>query len=949
MKLTGVELRRVGHAAGVAVPHVVRHPDRAATCCWCAWSPTTAEGWGECVAMAEPLLLRGVRRRRRRRAAPLPGARAGRAGARSTPHAVGRRRWRRSRATGWPRRRWRWRVLDAELRAAGRPLSPRARAPCTTGCRAGSRSASWTRSRAARRRRRLPRRGLRAHQAQDRAGLGRRAGARGARAVRRRRAAAGRRQHRLHRWPTPGTWPGSTRSTCCSSSSRWPRTTSLGHAELRPADHARRSASTSRSPRPGPRPRRSRLGACCDRQHQARPGRRLPGGPAHPRRLRRARRPGLVRRHAGDRARPGRQRRPRRAARLHPARRHLGVRPLLRAPTSPSRSCSRTATSPCPTGPASASAPLPDVLDEVTTSRRVDRRCDAPSARRLRTVQEGAPVPRRRGPASAGCSTTSATTLLELRARRPGRRPRGRRRRHPRPARRRPCCRRRAGARRRRRTRPGRSSRCSRELGAQRRRRAGPARAGRRRPRRGPAADAAERRPARPDPRRDLGAAGRHAALAARRGRRRRRRAGVARRAAVRRPVRRSPTRSPRCWTRPITIEDRSTGCSPSPAGRTRPTRPDRDRAGPAGARALRAAPRRAGVFRELYRSDQPVLVDPVPDDDGGLRPAAGGDRRACRRRDARLDLGGGRASRSSAERAEALREAAKLVALHLLRVRAGADVERRLRADLVGTALEGGAGAARGRCSGWAWPAGRSSVLALALATPTRPRPVTADGDAAPRHTSRQRLADAFAMHLTAVHPRVAVGAGRRRGLRAGAGRRRRATARPRAVRIAHRVPRPGRRPAAGGRRHRPGRPATSSGSPRARAAADRALRVLRERADGPPGGAAGRRPRRGAAAASSRDLVAARGRPAGRSGRPGCSPTTPPHGSDSWSRRCGPGWTRSATSPAAAAPVYVHPNTFRYRLRRLAEVGGLDLADPDARFAAMLQLRLVAPPSRS
>ncbi|MGW0586077.1 helix-turn-helix domain-containing protein, partial [Streptomyces sp. NPDC002920] len=33
---------------------------------------------------------------------------------------------------------------------------------------------------------------------------------------------------------------------------------------------------------------------------------------------------------------------------------------------------------------------------------------------------------------------------------------------------------------------------------------------------------------------------------------------------------------------------------------------------------------------------------------------------------------------------------------------------------------------------------------------------------------------------------------------------------------------------------------------------------------------------------------------------------------------------------------------NTFRYRLRRVAEVGGIDLTDPEARFAAMLQLRL-------
>jgi PucR C-terminal helix-turn-helix domain len=42
------------------------------------------------------------------------------------------------------------------------------------------------------------------------------------------------------------------------------------------------------------------------------------------------------------------------------------------------------------------------------------------------------------------------------------------------------------------------------------------------------------------------------------------------------------------------------------------------------------------------------------------------------------------------------------------------------------------------------------------------------------------------------------------------------------------------------------------------------------------------------------------------------------------------------------------VHPNTFRYRLRRLTEVSGIDLADPEQRFAAMLQLRAVYPAER-
>jgi len=45
-----------------------------------------------------------------------------------------------------------------------------------------------------------------------------------------------------------------------------------------------------------------------------------------------------------------------------------------------------------------------------------------------------------------------------------------------------------------------------------------------------------------------------------------------------------------------------------------------------------------------------------------------------------------------------------------------------------------------------------------------------------------------------------------------------------------------------------------------------------------------------------------------------------------------------------AASAAVHVHPNTFRYRLRRLAEIGDLDLTDTEARFAAMLQLRVLS-----
>ncbi|MEV1179407.1 helix-turn-helix domain-containing protein, partial [Nonomuraea sp. NPDC049784] len=43
-----------------------------------------------------------------------------------------------------------------------------------------------------------------------------------------------------------------------------------------------------------------------------------------------------------------------------------------------------------------------------------------------------------------------------------------------------------------------------------------------------------------------------------------------------------------------------------------------------------------------------------------------------------------------------------------------------------------------------------------------------------------------------------------------------------------------------------------------------------------------------------------------------------------------------------AASARVHVHANTFRYRLKRLVEISGLDLSDPDARLTAMLQMRI-------
>ena len=334
------------------------------------------------------------------------------------------------------------------------------------------------------------------------------------------------------------------------------------------------------------------------------------------------------------------------------------------------------------------------------------------------------------------------------------------------------------------------------------------------------------------------------------------------------------------------------------------------------------------GVFRELYRSDQPVYVEPLL---AGLvilpRVAV-----AVRAGDEVLgSIWAAVREPLSAERNQALCDAARLVALHMLRIRAGADVARRLRTDLLSTALEGGVGAreALDRLGLADRP-----VVVLALAT------VSTSASAAVE-TERQRLSDGLAMHLSAVHPRCAAAlvGDVTYGLVP-------ANDTDAAVRIAtdfldrvgdrvHAVVGVG--PVA----------KDTAGLAEARATADRALRVLRA---GQPGG------RRVALLADVhveslllelRDLVAARGdRPTGPVAR--LAEYDEAHNTNlvetlrAWLDAFG-------DVIAAAAAVYVHPNTFRYRLRRLSQVGGLDLTDPEARFAAMLQLRVLSPPASS
>lgn len=337
------------------------------------------------------------------------------------------------------------------------------------------------------------------------------------------------------------------------------------------------------------------------------------------------------------------------------------------------------------------------------------------------------------------------------------------------------------------------------------------------------------------------------------------------------------------------------------------------------------------GVFRDLYRSDRPVFIGPVPGDDEDFtvpRVAV-----AVRAGDEVLgSIWAAVPGPLSPERTEALRDAAKLVALHLLRVRAGADVQRRVRTDLVGSILEGG-------------PSARAALERLGLAdTPLLVLGFTlaepdADGelvhDASVRRT-RERLGDAFAMHLTAVSPRSASAllGGVVYGLVAVRGSAEDGAAQ--GARLAHdflgRI----------GDRLRPivaiGPMATTlSEIVEARTTTDRILRALREH----------KRTTRVARLEDVqteslllelRDLVLARGEElTGPLARLAAYDTEHEASLVATLRA----WLDAfGDVNRAAAATHVHPNTFRYRLRRVREVGDLDLDQPEQRFAVMMQL---------
>lgn len=333
------------------------------------------------------------------------------------------------------------------------------------------------------------------------------------------------------------------------------------------------------------------------------------------------------------------------------------------------------------------------------------------------------------------------------------------------------------------------------------------------------------------------------------------------------------------------------------------------------------------GVFAELYHSDKPIYVE---------LPGVALPRLAIAVRAGDDTLGSMWAAvpgPPTPEREQAFADSAKLVALHLLRQRAGADVERRLRAELVATVLEGRAGAFE---AGRRLQIASSAAVVLALGILDSEDNLPAARSEADQH----RIADALGLHLAAIHPRSAsalIGGVAYGILPVPAGLE---DADTRAERVAAEfLDRTGDRLrcAVG-----IGRIATGvTEFAQSRVDADRALRVIRS------GHAALPIARISEVYATAlllelSDLIAAE--------------AAPPHGplsqllkyDEEHHTQLVPSlraWLDAfGDVNAAASAVHVHPSTFRYRLRRVVEIAGLDLDDAEQRFAAMLQLRLLA-----
>ncbi|MGI5490174.1 helix-turn-helix domain-containing protein [Microtetraspora malaysiensis] len=327
------------------------------------------------------------------------------------------------------------------------------------------------------------------------------------------------------------------------------------------------------------------------------------------------------------------------------------------------------------------------------------------------------------------------------------------------------------------------------------------------------------------------------------------------------------------------------------------------------------------GVFRDLARNREPIYV---PGFDDNMLP-----RVAVAIRAGEEILGSLWAVVRQPlpdERMQTFADAAELAALHILRQRSALDLGRRLNADLLQTVLDGGPGAieAANRLGL------RDGPLCVLASQPLGVKGAEFEMDS-------QRLAISLALHLTAIHPRSAVaGIGglvyavisvSGRGTPEQAIRRIQATAADFVSRMGSRAP-----VVIGIGALVPARLEIS----RSRAEAERTVRVLRDAK------------RAGVACYDDVYLETV----LNQLGDVLTDEQTQAYGPVArlldYDAANGTELTPSLSAYldafgdviAAAAAVKVHPNTFRYRLRRIQEIGDIDLSDPRTRLAALVQL---------
>lgn len=331
------------------------------------------------------------------------------------------------------------------------------------------------------------------------------------------------------------------------------------------------------------------------------------------------------------------------------------------------------------------------------------------------------------------------------------------------------------------------------------------------------------------------------------------------------------------------------------------------------------------GVFRRLRQETGAVYVDAIGE---GILP-----RLAVSVRAGDEVLGSIWAAipeRPQPDVERAFADAAKVAALHLLKHRAGADVERGLQADLLAGILEG-------------TPAAREASVRLGL-TGAGYR-VLAGWVSAPEEAEERRvraqLRDLLAVHISTYRVRGAT------ALLGGivyaviATDEDPAASEEAVVRIAKDVvERPGHEVA----------PLVGVGGyaaglrdvPRSRREAEEAVRVLRS---GPREGVATieevRLPalltRFADIAAEDHDLYAAKLGRLIESDRTGGSAYVE-------ALRCF--FDAFGDYTAAAATLHIHPNTLRYRLRKAQELSGVTLDDPEERLGLMLLVRVLSVP---